>query len=130
MEHILEFQLPKRFIEWLEKRYAASRTRFPHPNPNEVDSKNQRVKIKFCDYFKETWDLDSITVDGVSAAPAQHIGEQYPTKSVHPEELVVLEHQINTPSKGKVRKHLEFIPLAQLAVNNRSVQRPVTPSMI
>lgn len=101
-EHILEFQLPKQFLDRLDSTLGA---KFEHPDPgktHKVNGQDVRDKVRFCEYFKTLWDIRAINVGGKTRTPVQHIAACYPTKSINPHQLIVLEHEINIPTKGKV----------------------------
>jgi chitinase len=76
---------------------------FDHPNPSQLDSNGRPRKISFCEYVKELWTIPAIAIAGNTKSPADHISDCYPTANRYSEELVVLQHRINTPAKGKVR---------------------------
>ncbi|TPX21388.1 hypothetical protein DIZ76_015345 [Coccidioides immitis] len=97
-EHILEFQLPGKFLAYLNKTKGLA---YDHPDPNWKNSQGKRVKVSFCTYFEALWDIDPINIGGSKSTPVAHLGGCYPTKTRYSNELVVLEHRINIPSKGK-----------------------------
>jgi chitinase len=100
-EHILEYQLPGMFLQELDQQIFDHI--FDHPNPSQLDSNGRPKKISFCEYVKELWTIPAIAIAGNTKSPADHISDCYPTANRYSEELVVLQHRINTPAKGKVR---------------------------
>lgn len=98
-EHVLEFQLPGQLFTQLDLKLGP----FAHPDP----TKNQ--PMTFCDYVNEQWDIAAVAIPGLdtsqgvgaSLTPADHVAQQFPTDTWKTGEYVLLEHDINTPAKGK-----------------------------
>lgn len=98
-EHVLEFQLPGQLFAHLNLQLGP----FDHPDPTSTR------KLTFCEFVDEHWDIPGVAIagldtsQGVGAAltPADHVAQQYPTHLWKVEEYVLLEHDINTPAKGK-----------------------------
>lgn len=98
-EHVLEFQLPGQFFANLDNTLGT----FPHPDPADPS------RVSFCRLINLQWGGHSVAIPGLDTArgngatltPAVHVAAQFPTNNWHLDEYVVLEHQINTPAKGK-----------------------------
>lgn len=91
-EHVLEWQLIALFFRELDNN---------EPFVLDPDPRS-KSEMKFCNYVKKYWSVDIAVNGGTPKNPAQHIADQYPTVDTFTDEFVLLEHDINTPSKGKV----------------------------
>lgn len=98
-EHVLEFQLPGQLSAQLD----IDLDYFDHPDPSITR------KLTFCEYVNEHWSRPALAIPGLETArgvgaaltPANHVAQQFPTNLWKTEEYVLLEHEINTPAKGK-----------------------------
>ncbi|OTB02455.1 glycoside hydrolase family 18 protein [Hypoxylon sp. CI-4A] len=98
-EHVLEFQVPSQFFAYLDRTLGT----YDHPDPSVIR------KLTFCGLVQEQWNIPAVSMPdldtsmGVGAAltPADHVAQQFPTDKWKIEEYVLLEHDINTPAKGK-----------------------------
>ncbi|RMD40214.1 hypothetical protein DV735_g4912, partial [Chaetothyriales sp. CBS 134920] len=104
-EHVLEFQLLKQFFdEYLNRKYDP----VDHPDTS-LDSDDEGSKISFCELVKLQWNIPAVAIPGLetsqgtgaSLTPMNHLAQQFPTHRWKTEEYVLLEHDINTPAKGK-----------------------------
>lgn len=91
-EHVLEWQLIALFFRELNNNEATILD--PDPRVNS--------QLAFCKYVEKYWTVDFAIAGGTPKNPAQHIADQYPTVNTFTDEWVLLEHDINTPAKGKV----------------------------
>ncbi|KAI1073978.1 hypothetical protein F5B20DRAFT_596779 [Whalleya microplaca] len=78
-EHVLEFQLPQQFFAHLDLPLSP----FDHLNPAVTR------KLTFCQLIQEHWDIPP------------SLPQQFPTDRWKTDKYVLLEHDINTPAKGK-----------------------------
>ncbi|KAI2643596.1 carbohydrate-binding module family 18 [Xylaria nigripes] len=98
-EHVLEFQLVQLFFNQLNNDLGP----FAHPDPTKSS------KLTLCELVQEHWKIPGIVIPGletgkgvgVALTPADHVAQQFPTNKWKVEEYILLEHDINTPAKGK-----------------------------
>ncbi|KAK7732719.1 hypothetical protein SLS63_004974 [Diaporthe eres] len=97
-EHVLEVQLLKQFFSDLDK----SLKKVPHPDPSNTNM------LSFCELVMEQWNIPGVVIKNLengkgkdnALTPADHVAQQYPTTKFNKHEFIVLEHEINTPTKN------------------------------
>ncbi|KAF4906599.1 Chitotriosidase-1 [Colletotrichum fructicola] len=97
-EHILEFQLTKQFFQELDQTLDV----VPHPDPNK------QTTLKFCGLVDQLWNIPAVPIPnldtasgmGATLTPANHVANQFPTKTWKQEEYVRLDNTINSPPKA------------------------------
>jgi hypothetical protein len=103
IEHILEWQTVANFFKWMNRKMTKAGKMFTNPDP----SQQGKGKLDFCDYWAEQWKgsyPSTITINGKTLMPLEHMKWAYPGVKNREEEFVWLQASMNTPAKSNVSK--------------------------